>query len=218
MLIAEALLLLLTDDRAGTTPPGAPVEIGLGGALLIELAAAGRVQFTEHQGTTVVQIIDRRPGGDVLLDEALRRLGEKTDETADQAVARIGTGMKDRVYEALAEQGIVHRESRRVWGLFPTTRWPVDDAATAAAVSTDVRAALFHGTPPTARVAALTSLLFALDQLGVVAPKADRKAATTRAKEIADGHVVGGAVAAAVGATRDAVTVAGVAATVAAAM
>ena len=42
MLIAEDLLLLLTDDTSGSTPAVA-VEILLAGANLVELALIGRV-------------------------------------------------------------------------------------------------------------------------------------------------------------------------------
>ena len=45
MLIAEDLLLLLTDDRTGKLlAPSNQVDIALGGALLVELALAHRVE------------------------------------------------------------------------------------------------------------------------------------------------------------------------------
>ncbi|MGL4175509.1 MAG: GOLPH3/VPS74 family protein, partial [Dermatophilaceae bacterium] len=120
---------------------------------------------------------------------------------------------KDTTYEMLAAKGLVRREDGRVLGLFPTTRWPAADARAEAEVRAELRAALVDGAEPTTRAVALASLLLALDQLNLVVDKPDRKAAKARAKQLADGHPAGDAVAAAVKAARDTVMIAVVAAT-----
>ena len=46
MLLAEDLLLLLTDDTTGRLAvPGAPADAGLGGAVLAELVLMGKVDL-----------------------------------------------------------------------------------------------------------------------------------------------------------------------------
>ncbi|MGL5912446.1 MAG: GOLPH3/VPS74 family protein [Phycicoccus sp.] len=217
MLITEMLLLLLTDDESGkpvsSSSTWTSVETALGGALLVDLADAGRLSFTEHRGKPIVHVADLRPTGIPILDTAHARLTEKSDEKAERAIGRIGKGAKEATYEMLAAKGLVRREDGRVLGLFPTTRWPLADAAAEAELRAELRAVLVGGARPTTRAAALASLLLALDQLGLVVDKADRKAAKARAKELADGDPAGDAVAAAVKAARDTVMIAVVTAT-----
>ena len=51
MLLAEDLLLLVTDDTSGRlSAPGEQVDAGLGGANLIELTLMGRVDFSGEEG------------------------------------------------------------------------------------------------------------------------------------------------------------------------
>lgn len=77
MLIAEDLLLLLTDDRTGRLAgSGTEVDVALGGALLVELTMEGRVEVTEDGGMlrrNRVTVRDAAPTGDEVLDEALAR-------------------------------------------------------------------------------------------------------------------------------------------------
>jgi len=50
MLLAEGLLLLVTDDASGRlSAPAAQVDAGLGGANLAELALRNKVDLTDEQ-------------------------------------------------------------------------------------------------------------------------------------------------------------------------
>ena len=74
MLLAEDLLLLLTDDDSGRlVVSGSAVDVALGGAQLIELTLLGRVDVTgEGEGRAGRLVV--RPGerpADPLLEEAL---------------------------------------------------------------------------------------------------------------------------------------------------
>ncbi|MFY0409004.1 GOLPH3/VPS74 family protein [Solicola sp. PLA-1-18] len=204
MLIAEDLLLLLTDDETGKVASMAPVDTGIGGALLVDLARAGRVTFSGKPKKPVVHVVDEAPPGHPVLDEALRRLAEKTDEKAEAAVDRIGRKASVGLYETLAARGVVRREAGKVLGLFPTTTWPAVDSAAEREVREELHAALVQGATPTERAAALASLLLALDQLGLVVERPDRKEAKRRAKQIAEGDAVGDGVQAAVQAAQTA--------------
>ncbi len=87
MLIAEDLLLLLTDDSSGQlSAPAYEVEVMLAGANLVELALMGRVDYSREaksirflgtwwDGWAVDRLIvaDRSRTGDAVLDEALQR-------------------------------------------------------------------------------------------------------------------------------------------------
>src|SRR5262252_1374746 len=75
MLLAEDLLLLVTDDASGRLPvPAAQVDAGLGGANLVELTLRNKVDLTGEPdpgkpGRIIVR--DPSPAGDAILDAAL---------------------------------------------------------------------------------------------------------------------------------------------------
>jgi hypothetical protein len=81
MILAEKLLLCLTDDDTGTlVVPTGHADVGLGGAILVELVLRGRVgvagpQEDVKEGRLLVR--DPSPTGDALLDAALTTVGRK---------------------------------------------------------------------------------------------------------------------------------------------
>lgn len=82
MLLAEDLLLLLTDDDTGKLAASTEVDVALGGALLVELALMDRVDVARahdrvREGRLVVR--DANPTGDGLLDEALAIVEEQKE-------------------------------------------------------------------------------------------------------------------------------------------
>ncbi|MGS0685889.1 GOLPH3/VPS74 family protein [Nakamurella sp. GG22] len=88
----------------------------------------------------------------------------------------------------MEKRGILRRESGRVLGLFPTTRWPAQDAGFEARVRGAVGAALVMGVEPDGRTAAIISVLTAADMLRTVVDKPDLKVAKARGKEIGEGN------------------------------
>jgi len=189
MLIAEDLLLLATDDATGKlTVSSMQLDPGLAGAVLIELVVAGRVNLDgEGKGAKVV-VIDDTPLGDPVLDVALQSLIEKGPLKPGQAISRLAKGLRDRVNDQLAERGILRRESGKVLGLFPTTKWPAQDSSYETGVQGQVAGALLKGLEPDGRTAAIISVLTAADMLKTVVEKPDLKAAKARGKEIGAGN------------------------------
>ncbi len=78
MLLAEDLLLPVTDDASGRwSAPAAQVDAGLGGANLVEITLRNKVGLTGEQdqgkpGQIIVR--DPSPAGDAVLDAALEIL------------------------------------------------------------------------------------------------------------------------------------------------
>src|SRR5215207_6289640 len=94
MLIAEDLLLLLTDDDTGKLAASSTeVDVALGGALLVELTLAERVDVAGpdervREGRLVVR--DASSTGDSVLDEALATLGPKEGNKPQSVVGPLG--------------------------------------------------------------------------------------------------------------------------------
>ena len=133
MLIAEDLLLLLTDDRTGKLAVSSnQVDVALGGAVLLELALAHRVDVAGEseavrKGRLVVT--DASPTSDALLDEALATLGTKQGKKPKDVVTALGKGLRDRLHARLADRGLLREASGKILGIFPTRHWPANDTA-----------------------------------------------------------------------------------------
>ena len=223
MLLAEDLLLLLTDDDTGRLLVSASeADVALGGARLIELTIEGRVDLTGEgegrKGRLVVR--DRTRLADPLLDEALDLVTARAGKKPDAVVQPLGKKLRDRLYLRLAEQGVLRSERGKVLGIFPTQKWPAADAVHERQLRAELEQALLTGLQPRERVAALVSLLHALRAVHkVVRPKdhgLSKRDLDRRAKEIAEGDWGSAAVRKAVDAMTAATTAAVTAATSAA--
>lgn len=190
-LIAEDLLLLLLDDDKGTLAHSAEIQPLLGGALLLELALAERIEVAEKTGRwreAKVAVRVGTPLEEPLLARATTIVEEKP-RSAQDLVDRLGKGTKDVLLERLAERGLVRPVKDKVWGLFPRTTWPATDRTHEEAVRGRLQSALVDGLSPDTRTSALISLLSAVDQAHKVVDRGDlpAKEIKRRAKEIADG-------------------------------
>ena len=158
MLIAEDLLLLLTDDLTGKLAVSSnQVDVALGGAVLLELALAHRLDVVGEseavrKGRLVVT--DASPTSDALLDEALATLGMKQGKKPKDVVTALGKGLRDRLHARLADRGLLRQASGKILGSFPTRNWPANDTAHENAVRARLVHALRVGATDDLRVAA----------------------------------------------------------------
>ena len=212
MLIAEDLLLLLLDDEKGTTPGlWVDVRVPLGAAVLAELALDGGVEVEEStsrwRSPNVVPTTATEEDG--VLAAALAVVAEKPRTAVDLA-GKVGDGLKGRLAERLAAQGLLERADDRVLGLFPRTRWPAVASTHEAQVRDRLRAVVVEGATPDDRTVALAGILQALDRLGATLglKGAAARDAKRRVTELAEGDWTAKAVRDAVQAAVSAVTTA----------
>lgn len=195
MLIAEDLLLLLTDDETGRLAADASeVDVALGGALLVELTLMRRVDLAGageqvREGRLVVR--DPSPTSDPLLDEALATIGEKQGKKPESVVTALGKDLRGRLYDRLVERGLLRAESGKVLGIFPVHKWPAQEATHENVVRADLLAALRLGMAGDPRTGSLVSLLLALGKVDkAVEPAAaglSKRELRSNAKRIAEG-------------------------------
>ncbi len=167
MLIAEDLLLLLTDDATGKLRwPGEEVDLALAGATLVELALMGRIRLDEdereHRHARVV-VVDSPPAGDAFLDAALERLGAGPPMKPNAAVRSLSKNARERLYERLAASGVLRSETARILGVLRRQTWPAADSSHEADLHGAIKAALVSASQPDAHTGALIALLHALD-------------------------------------------------------
>jgi hypothetical protein len=195
MLIAEDLLLLLTDDRSGKLlAPSNQVDVALGGALLVELVLAGRVELAGDGGQVRkgrLLVTDMSATADPLLDQALAELADTQGKKPNAVVPRLGKGLQARLHARLAEQGLLHEETAKILGVFPTHRWPSSDSAHEDSLRGPLVDALRVGATADPRLGALVALLHASKAVARVVDPAvvglTNKELNANAKQIADG-------------------------------
>jgi hypothetical protein len=196
MLLAEDLLLLVTDDASGRLyAEGEHVDAGLGGANLIELTLLGKVDVSGEQdqgrrGRIIVR--DPSPPGDDVLDAALQVLIARQGSRPSTVIRRLGKNLRPALYQRLAAGGVLRAGQGRALGIFPTRTWPAQDPGHKAEVRQLVIQTLVQTAAPDERTAALIALLHALKrEHKVVDPRSyqlSRRQLRARAAEIAQGN------------------------------
>lgn len=196
MLLAEELLLLVTDDTSGRLSAPAPqVDVGLGGANLIELTLMNKVDISGgddlgRRGRIVIR--DPSPSGDQVLDAALQILIAREGKKPTAVVQPLGKNLRPVLYQRLTDSGVLRAAQRRALGIFPTRAWPTQDAGPEAEVRQTVTQALVQQSSPDQRTAAIVALLHALKcEHKVVDPRSyqmSRRQLRARAAEIAEGN------------------------------
>jgi Golgi phosphoprotein 3 (GPP34) len=132
MLLAEDLLLLVTDDASGRlSVPAAQVDAGLGGANLLELTLMNKVGLAADHDTSKpgrVVVRDPAPIGDTTLDAALQIIIARQGSKPSSLIRPLGRNLRQTLYERLARSGVIRADQGRILGLFPAHRWPAQDS------------------------------------------------------------------------------------------
>jgi Golgi phosphoprotein 3 (GPP34) len=208
--LAEELLLLAFDDESGKqTVSGDYLDAGLGGAQLLELALAERVDVLDDR----VVVANPTPLNDPVLDQALSRIGgEQKLRKPQWWVTRLGKDLRDLLLDRLVERGLLRREEGNVLWVFSRDRFPAASSTAESDARSRLHAAVALGQPPEPRTAALASLVRATRMDGKVFPDVDRRTRKQRLEEISRGNWAGDAVKRAVDAIDSAMMAAVVAA------
>ncbi len=194
--IAEDLLLLLLDNpEAQPRLDRSALGRVLAAGLILDLALDCRVRPSQPEDAIP-------PGrlialdGPVPLDPAVRPALAMLLErpmTPEAAVATLRRQAQDDVLDQLLRTGQIHQVSLTEHRLRRNHyRWPVKNRARTAVIRAEVLGALFETRRPQPVIAAVVSLLYAVDGLGAVLELNDAgvQAAGLRANEIAGGDWV----------------------------
>jgi hypothetical protein len=211
--LVEELLLLAYDDTTGRDRSGGYLELGLGGAVVLELTIAGRIELADKK----VRVLPGAPLGDPLLDGRLAAIAADKPRAPKAVVNRAAKHLKPVVLDSLVRAGLLRHERDKALGIIPLNRYLPDDPAAEADAKARLGAAVEAGRAEDARTAALATLVYAMKLERAVFP--DRKPGPTRKalKTIADGSWVGDATRQAVEAVQAAVMAAVITATASAA-
>jgi hypothetical protein len=182
----EFVLLAYRDDGTPVTD-GMHLDNGLGGALLLELALAEKVDVVDKK----VVVLDATPTGDPLIDSALRQVAEDAKERKPgHWITKFAEDARAQVLDQLVTEGVVRQEKDKVLWVFPRTRYPAAHGVEPVA-ETEARqrmvAAVSGSGPVEPRTAALCALVAATDLDSKIFADLDRRQVKDRLKEIGEG-------------------------------
>ena len=187
MSLAEEFTLLAYDDDGTPLTDGTRLDNGLGGALLLQLALAGRVDVLDKR----VVVLDPSPTGDPLADEALARIAaEEKGRRPGHWVSKLAKDTRPRVLDKLVRDGVLTVEKDRVLLVFPRKKYPAVGGAEPAvetAARERMRAAVLGSGAVEPHTAALCALVAATELDRKVFAGLDRKKVQARLKEIGEG-------------------------------
>ncbi|CCH27444.1 GPP34 family phosphoprotein [Actinosynnema sp. NPDC047251] len=183
--LADELALLAYDDD-GTCRLGQPsLGYGLAGAVLVELAIAGRVDVVDKR----VAALSTAPIGHPVLDAALTTIADDKLRRPKEWVQKLAKGLTDDVLDGLADQEVLRREQDKVLWVFPRTRFP-SPGGVEPALETEVRRRLAKAIETDDKVDPRTAALCSI----IKAVQFDRKVFTQprdrvkkRLREISEG-------------------------------
>lgn len=120
--LPEEIVLLTLDDATGRPVgrQGLAAGLALAGALMMELALAGRIDTDRDR----LEVLSTAALGDAALDGALARLAEAEDSRgALMLLAREEAALRATILARLEERGLLRRADGRVLLIFPERRW-----------------------------------------------------------------------------------------------
>ncbi len=166
---ALTVLLLHPDGKLGSVAQ--TLTVGLGGAVIADLALRGLVQHDRHR-VVPAKHRSRRPGARSRVRRDHRVPKHRYVTTW---VSRLGRGaLRDEVLAGLVQQGVLDRQERRVLGLFPATAYPERDGASRKLLRGAVLDVLEGRAPATPFTAALIGLLHGTGTLRPLFGRFDR--------------------------------------------
>lgn len=208
--LAEELLLLAMNEEKGTVLMRASTALpyGLSGALLIELVEAGLLRL---DGKKLI-VTPTGSARDELLEEILAKIrSSKRTHTLKHWVGRIGRSggkIKKKLLTRLVEKRILQREEHHLLWIFTTQHYPEADSRPEFEIRKRIRSGILRGSSRDERSAALISLAYACDLIGLIFEKGERREAKKSAKAISKSQPVGSAVADTVAAIKAAAVIA----------
>jgi hypothetical protein len=186
MSLPEEFLLLAYDEDGTPLTDGTRLDNGLGGAILLELALAHRVDVEDKR----VVVTDRGPIGDPLADEALSRIAQEKPRKPGYWVTKLSKQARPRILAKLVADGVLTVEEDRVLWVFPRKKYPPASGETPAVeveARERIRAAVLGSGEVEPRTAALCALVAATELDRKIVIGLDRKQVKARLKEIGEG-------------------------------
>jgi len=190
--LAEDLYVLACHaDTGRLLIPTTSLDLGLGGALLLDAVLRDRVALVHSH----VVVVDPAPVGEPLSDAALRSVGgDAKAHEPEYWVRHLARGARHAVQNRLVAAGVLRMEDHKVLGLIPVHHTHQTDGRLGHELMDHLTDAVVLGRKPDRFTVALVSLALAVGLEPHLFPRSDQRAIRRRMQDIADGEWVGSAV------------------------
>lgn len=195
LILAEETLLIALDDRKGRDTTQLGSDVGLAGALLLDLA---RLELLSVDAQGKVVAFDGVEPGHELVRAAYRVIRESPKpRNAGGWVHQLPRELKplrQQLARGLVQRGILSEQHSKRLGVLPTTRFPTVDPAPERDLRERLREVLLAGRDPTEEEALLLGLLEPLGLIDSLVAREERRAARRRAQAVGTQGLAGTAV------------------------
>jgi hypothetical protein len=184
----EELLLLMLDDKTGrlmerAAPSG---DYALAGALLAELALAGRID----SDTTKLWAADTAPTGDALADRVLAQIAAAPQPRDSRYwIETLGTEARDfldALFDRLVAKGVLNQVEGRFLWVFPERRYPAVSGKEEREVKARLLGVLFNDEIPEPRDSLLIGLCRAAGLFALILSGQELDRVQDRINQVAD--------------------------------
>lgn len=192
--IAEALILLGTDDDKGTAVSSASLNYGLVGSILAELAMTESIELKDGKVAVTDDSLTDVSYFNTVLNEIKEDHKERTVEYWISHFAGNTKAINDPVYLSLVDKGILKEEDKTYFFFFNTNVYPTVDERPEQEIRNHVNDVVFNNAETDAEIAMLLSLIKTCDLIEEVFGKERKKEAEKKLIEIIDNNEYGKAV------------------------
>jgi Golgi phosphoprotein 3 len=190
---AEEIMLLVLDDTRGEVKelPAGALGWALAGAVLMELALAGRIDTD----LTSLTVTNPAPTGDTLLDAVLSELAGRPKPRSTRHWLGVLAAQEDAIREEalarLIKRGILRREEQRILWVFSSRRYPTIDNLERKEVRARLRDLILSDELPDPRDVVLISLIETCRLFSEVLSEDERVKARPRIMQLARLDLIG---------------------------
>lgn len=126
--LIECFLLLALDSKKGKFfTDSLAINHGLAGATLMKLAISNKIEIKERR----VYVVDNTPFRVNYIDRMLSYIySSRKNRKVKYWVNRLASKWREMridLFNGLIQKGVLRKERKKIWGLFPYTIYPVDD-------------------------------------------------------------------------------------------
>lgn len=181
-LLASDLLLLVLNEQTGHFPRESSMDAMVSVALLVDLAARGRLEFfgDDHR----VFVTDDSPTGSPVLDDVLTMLRQAEGDRPTAAISLIAKGRFDQVVQGLVDSGALVEHETRALGALRRRSWRHSGRGPISSLRNNLDDVLVQGAKPTVRTALLISVMVQLKLLTKAMGGHGGKRVAARADEV----------------------------------
>lgn len=189
--LPEQLLLLAMDDKKGTILTAAviPIQFGLAGAAIMELALRGNVEIRDKK----LDVTNDSYTGDNLLDGVINQF-KSTNKRKSVSDWIIALADKDNIQKltvkSLVNKGILEAEEHKTLGIFKSTHYPMKDSGQELEIKEKIRRVVLYNDKMDTKVVVLIGLVNTCGLTSEIFSKDERKRAKSRIKEISNSDLI----------------------------